>query len=218
MYCTIIAYRTDKYGQNGPKSWADFWNVQKFPGRRALHKHPIDMLEAALMADGVPMDKLYPIDMDRAFKKLDELKKHVEVWWTGGAQTTQLLQSGEVDMLPTWNARAQVVIDAGGPVAIEWNQGLYALEGWVVPKGTPNAAIAKKFVQFCANAKRQAEFVSALPYGPTNPKAYDFIPPERAKFLPTNPAHFPKLILADQNWWGKYKDEAEQKFNEWLLS
>jgi putative spermidine/putrescine transport system substrate-binding protein len=218
MYCTILAYRTDKYGTNGPKSWADFWDVKKFPGRRSLHKHPIDMLEVALMADGVPMDKLYPIDMDRAFKKLDQIKPHVDVWWTGGAQTTQLLQSGEVDMLPTWNARAQVVIDAKGPVAIEWNQGLYALEGWVVPKGTPNAEIAKKFVKFCANAKRQAEFVSALPYGPTNPKAYDYIPKERAQYLPTAPDNFKKITQSNNEWWGKNKEKAIERFNAWLLA
>jgi putative spermidine/putrescine transport system substrate-binding protein len=218
MYCTIIAYRTDKFGANGPKSWADFWDVKKFPGRRALHKHPIDMLEAALMADGVPADKIYPIDMDRAFKKLSEIKPHVDVWWTGGAQTTQLLQSGEVDMLPTWNARAQVVIDAGGPVQIEWNQGLYALEGWAIPKGTPKAELGKKFVKFCANAKRQAEFVSALPYGPTNPKAYDYIPADRAKYLPTAPANFKKIVQSNNDWWGKNKAAAIERFNAWLLS
>ena len=150
-YATVICYRTDKYKDNGPKNWADFWNVQKFPGRRAMHKHPIDM--------------------DRAFKKLDQIKPHVDVWWTGGAQTTQMLQSGEVDILPTWNARAQIVVEAGGPVAISWDQGIYALEGWVVPKGCPKAELAKKFIKYCANAKRQAEFVSKLAYGPTNPKA-----------------------------------------------
>src|SRR5947209_1489208 len=129
VYASVMGWRTDKYGQKGPQSWADFWDVQKFPGRRAMHKHPIDTLEQALMADGVPMDKLYPIDMDRAFKKLEQIKPHVDVWWTGGAQTTQMLQSGEVDMLPIWNARAQVVIEAGAPAALTWNQGLYAMEG-----------------------------------------------------------------------------------------
>lgn len=218
LYATIIAFRTDKYGKNGPKSWADFWDVKKFPGRRAMHKHPIDTLEEALMADGVPKDKLYPIDMDRAFKKLDEIKPHVAVWWTGGAQTTQMLQSGEVDLLPTWNARAQVVIDAKGPVAIEWNQGIYSLEGWVIPKGAPMRDEAMKFIKFCANAKRQAQFVSSLSYGPTNPKAYDYIPKERAQYLPTAPQNFPKLTQSSTEWWGKNKEKAIERFNAWLLS
>src|SRR5579863_5437837 len=118
VYATIQAYRTDKYGNNGPKTWADFWNVQKFPGRRAMRKSPYDTLEEALLADGVTPEKLYPLDMDRAFKKLDQIKQHVTVWWTGGAQATQLLQSGDVDICPVWNGRAQVAIDSGAPVAI----------------------------------------------------------------------------------------------------
>jgi putative spermidine/putrescine transport system substrate-binding protein len=218
IYATIIAWRTDKYGKNGPQSWADFWDVQKFPGRRAMHKHPIDMLEVALLADGVPKDKIYPIDMDRAFKKLDQIKKHVDVWWTGGAQTTEMLQSGEVDMMPTWNARAQVVIDAGKPVEITWNQGIFALEGWVVPKGCPKAEIGKKFITYCANAKRQAVFASALPYGPTNPKAYDYIPKDRAKYLPTAPDNLKLLMQSSTEWWGANKEKAIERFNAWLLS
>jgi putative spermidine/putrescine transport system substrate-binding protein len=218
IYCTIIAYRTDKFGKNGPTNWADFWNVEKFPGRRAMHKHPIDMLEAALMADGVPKDKVYPIDMDRAFKKLDQIKQHVDVWWTGGAQTTELLQSGEVDMLPTWNARAQVVIDAGKPVDLSWNQGIFAMEGWVIPKGDPKVELGKQFIKYCANAKRQAEFVSALPYGPTNPKAYDFIPKDRAKYLPTAPDNFKLLLQSSNEWWGTNKEKAIERFEAWLLT
>lgn len=218
VYATIIAYRTDKYGTNGPKNWADFWNVQKFPGRRSLHKHPIDMLEAALMADGVPIDKIYPIDMDRAFKKLDQIKPYVDVWWTGGAQTTQMLQSGEVDMISTWNARALVVVEAGGPVAISWDQGLYSLEGWVIPRGNPRADLARRFIKFCANAKRQAEFVAKLAYGPTNPRAYEFISPERAKVLPTAPDNLKLMAQSNTQWWGKNKEAALERFNAWLLT
>lgn len=217
-YATIIAYRTDKFGQHGPSSWADFWDVKKFPGRRAMHKHPIDTLEEALMADGVPMDKLYPIDMDRAFKKLDQIKSQVDVWWTGGAQTTQMLESGEVNMLPTWNARAQVVIDAGKPVALSWNQGIYSMEGWVIPKGDPNADLGRKFVTFCANAKRQAEFFDKLSYGPTNPRAYDYISKERAKSLPTAPQNLKLMVQSSTEWWGKNKEKAIERFNSWLLT
>lgn len=217
VYATVIAYRSDKYGANGPKNWADVWNVQKFPGRRSLHKHPIDMLEAALMADGVPKDKIYPIDMDRAFKKLDEIKPHVDVWWTGGAQTTQMLQSGEVDIISTWNARAQVVIEAGGPVSLSWDQGLFALEGWCIPRGNPRADLARRFIKYCANARRQAEFVSKLAYGPTNPKAYDFIPAERARFLPTAPDNLKLLVQSNTAWWAKNKEAALERFNAWLL-
>jgi len=218
LYCTIIAYRSDKYGKNGPQSWADFWDVKKFPGRRAMHKHPIDMLEVALMADGVPKDKVYPIDVDRALKKLDEIKPHVDVWWTGGAQTTEMLQSGEVDMMPTWNGRAQVVIDAGKPVEIVWNQGIYALEGWVVPKGAPKAELGKKFIKFCANAKQQSIFAQYIAYGPTNPGAYETIDKARAEILPTAPTHLKEMIQLDHEYWAKNQEKAIERFDTWMLA
>lgn len=218
VYATILAYRTDKLGENGPSSWADFWDLKQFPGRRALRRSPIDTLEIALLADGVSPAQLYPLDLDRAFKKLDQIKSHIAVWWTGGAQTTQLLQSGEVEMLPTWNGRAQVAIDAGSPVQIVWNQGLYSIEGWAIPKGDPHADAGREFIKFCSNPKRQAEYTKTLAYGPTNPKAYDYISSERAKVLPTAPDHIKTMIHSSQDWWGEHKEEAVQRFENWILS
>jgi putative spermidine/putrescine transport system substrate-binding protein len=91
-YTTALGYRTDVFPNNShPKGWAEFWDVRRFPGPRSLRNHPADNLEFALLADGVPMDQLYPIDMDRAFRKLDEIRPHITVWWSTGAQPAQLL-------------------------------------------------------------------------------------------------------------------------------
>ncbi len=133
VYTALLAYRTDAFkGRKPPTSWKDLWDVAGVPGRRAIRKHPFDTTEEALLADGVPKDKLYPCDVDRAFRSLDKIKKNVAVWWTGGAQTSQMLKSGEVDMIPTWNARAQAAIDDGAPAAMAWDQGLWAVEGWSI--------------------------------------------------------------------------------------
>ncbi len=218
VYSTVLAYRTDKLGQNAPKSWADFWDVQKFPGRRSLRRNPLDTLEQGLMADGVSIDKLYPLDVDRAFRSLDRIKKHIAVWWTSGAQAMQLIQSGEVDMISTWNGRAQAAIDGGAPVAIVWNQGLYSIEGWGIPKGTPNAAAAKAFVRFCADAERQAIMTEDLAYGPTNLKAYDRIPAKRASILPTAPDNIKGMRLPSPEWWHQNREKVSERFNAWLLS
>lgn len=218
IYSLVMAYRTDKFSSGGPKSWADFWDVKKFPGRRALQKHPINTLEIALMADGVSKDALYPLDVDRAFKKLDAIKKDISVWWTSGAQTTQMLKSGEIDLVPTYSPRAQLVIDAGGPVKIEWNQGLYSILGWVIPKGNPKVELGRKFVKYCANAKRQAAWTALLADGPTNPNAYNFIPPERAKILPTAPEHFKLAAQTNPIWWATNKAKVIERFDAWLLA
>lgn len=218
VYSTVFAYRKDKFAGTAPKSWSDFWNVEKFPGRRSLRKNPIDTLEQALLADGVPLDQLYPLDIERAFKSLDRIKPHIAVWWTGGAQSTQLIQSGEVDIISLWSARAQAAIDGGVPVEIVWNQGLYSIEGWGVPKGCPAADAARQFIKFCAGAVQQAAFTEILSYGPTNLDAYKSIPAERAKSLPTSEANLKLMTLAREDWWSANRTAMNDRFNAWLLT
>ncbi|MBP2301788.1 ABC transporter substrate-binding protein [Azospirillum picis] len=217
VYSTILGYRSDKFASKAPQSWADFWNVETFPGRRSLRKNPIDTLEQALLADGVPLDALYPLDVDRAYKSLDRIRQHIAVWWTGGAQSTQLIQSGEVDMIALWNARAQAAIDGGAPVKISWGQGLYSIEGWGIPKGNPRADAARQFIKFCADPQRQAVFTEVLAYGPTNLKAYDSIPKERAQALPTFPANLKQMTIAKEDWWGANRSKMSERFNAWIL-
>jgi putative spermidine/putrescine transport system substrate-binding protein len=217
VVATISAYRTDKFATNGPDSWADFWNVEKFPGRRSLRHSPLDTLEEALLADGVPPAQLYPLDVDRAFRSLDKIKPHITVWWTGGAQTTQMLHSGEVDMIATWNARAQAAIDGGAPAKIVWNQGFYTPEGWLVPRGCPRAEDVIRFIRFCTDPQRQALFTAGLAYGPTNLDAYKYIPPQRAELLPTAPDHLKLMRVIDAKWWNANRDSVTDRFETWLI-
>lgn len=217
VFATLLAYRTDKFPTNGPNNWADFWNVEKFPGRRALYKGVAGMLECALMADGVPANKLYPIDVDRAFKMLDKIKPHINVWWTSGAQNTQILQSGEVDMADTWGARAFAAIEGGAPVQMVWTQGLYSTDGWSIPKGTPRADLARKFVRFCMKPEQQAIYSNTVANAPSNQLAYQFIKPDRAKVLATSPENIKGLAPTDNLWWAQNRAKTVERFNDWLL-
>ena len=213
----VMAYRTDTMGADALNSWADFWDVQSKPGARALRRKAFDTIEQALLAAGVPGDALYPLDFDKAFQSLDEIKPNIDVWWTGGAQTSQLLASGEVDALPTWNARAQTVIDDGAPVQINWNEALYTFEGWGILRGGPKVDLMQEFVSFCAQGSQQSKFTPYLAYGPTNPSAYDDIPVDRAAVLPSNPAFFGSMVKSNAQFWGKEGDAANERFNSWVL-
>ncbi len=216
-YSTIFACRTDTIKGAGPESWVDFWNVSKFPGRRALRQFPVDTIEEAIMAGGTDPKKLYPFTFEAAFKSLDQIKSHVDVWWTGGAQSSQLIKTGEVDMCATWNGRAQAAIDDGAPARIVWNGGLYAFEGFCIGKGNPKADLARKFIASCANAQRQAAYTNYLSYGPTNPNAYKHINPDKAQNLPTAPENIKGMVFQDSVFWGKNLDAALDKFNAWVL-
>lgn len=215
-FATIIGYRKDKYPNGGPKDWKDFWDVAKFPGPRSLQRYPVRVLPLALLADGVPMDKLYPLDVDRAFKSLDKIKKHVRVWWTAGNQSTQILRDGEVDMIGIWHGRYYDAEDAGAPVGMTWNQGETDVAYWVVAKGTPNAAMARKFIEFAVSAKPLAGFVSAAAYGPMNPAANEFIPADKAARMPTSKENASKIFDQDIAKLGADPADISRRFEEWL--
>jgi putative spermidine/putrescine transport system substrate-binding protein len=215
---TNLVYRTDKFPNGGPKNWADFWNVEKFPGNRSLYSDPVISLVFALSADGVPHDKIYPIDVDRAFKKLDQIKSHIKVWWTQGTQSQQLLRDGEVDLMAMWNARGSELKNQGVPCEVVWAGADLHLTLWGVAKGAPNAKAAWQFIQFAVQAERQAEFAKRLYYGPTNPDAYNFLTPEIARQLPSYPANYDVAVPNDAAWQAANYVAVQERFTQWLAS
>lgn len=216
IYSAVMAYRTDTM-KKAPGSWSDFWNTKDFPGRRALRNHPFDTTEIALMADGVQQANIYPCDTDRAYKSLNRIRPNVNVWWSQGAQSAQLIQSGEVDMIAIWNGAAQKVIEAGAPVAIQWNQNVATYEGWGILRGTPKAQAAREFVAFAMEPRQQAIVAKYLAYGPANPKAYEFIDPKRAKQLSTFPEYRKAALNIDTAYWATAGTQAQERFNAWKL-
>jgi putative spermidine/putrescine transport system substrate-binding protein len=218
IYATVLAYNTDKYGAHPPTGgWKDFWDVARFPGRRALRKHPFDTCEIALMADGVSQDKVYPIDADRAFKSLDKIKPNINVWYSSGAEAVQAMTSHEVDMNSTWHAGARAAIRGGAPIAISWNQGLYQLSGWSIPKGTPKADLARKFIKFASRTDRQVAYTNILAGGPTNEEVTAQLDPAFAKLLPSYPDNFSQLLQIDNSSLSKVKDQLTERFLTWVV-
>ncbi|NOJ45352.1 ABC transporter substrate-binding protein [Bradyrhizobium archetypum] len=213
FYSSVLAYSQKTFPQNAPNSWADFWDVKKFPGRRALRNHPIATLEAALMADGVAPDKLYPLDVDRAFRKLEEIKPHITVWWTSGAQSAQLLNDGEVDMVMAWNGRVSAVAKEGAKVNFTYNQGILQSTSLCILKGAPNLDTAVKFLNEAIDPVHQANLPLHIDYGPGNPKAFEtgVIKPERAAQLPSEPTNAAKQALMSYAWWSSPQGEAAEK-------
>lgn len=144
-YSVVMAWRTDKFAE-GPHSWAQFWDTEKFPGRRALSVAPDEMMEVALLADGVPKDKLYPLDVDRGLKSLARIKPDIAAWWTSGAQSTQLIKDGEVDLIAIWSGRVQPIAKDGVSVAYSYDEGLLGYGCMGVLKGSKNLKAAQAFV------------------------------------------------------------------------
>ena len=220
VYSTVLAYRTDAFkASHAPQSWQDFWDINRFPGRRALRKHPFDTIEIALMADGVPPSEIYPCDLDRAFRSLDKIKPHISAWWTSDSQNTQWLRSNEIDLLQMSSNPAQEAIDAKLPVAIcEEGQIVGSLD-WAILKGTPKADLCRQFIKFASDPKRQVLLSAHSGFvGLTHPDAFKHIDPERVKLIPTYLDNLKKVCTTDVAYWFKNQNAVIERFNNWVIS
>jgi putative spermidine/putrescine transport system substrate-binding protein len=218
VYSTVFGYRTDTFPSGAPTSWKDFWDVKRFPGPRAMEDGPAGNLEFALLADGVKPDKLYPLDVDRAFKKLDEIYPSVSVWWKTGQQPIQLLVDKEVVLSTAWNTRLYNAIKKGAPLAIQWNGGLSARGSWVIPKGTKNKEYAMKLFAFMTDPKNQAQVSIGIGSSGANLDANNYIPADTLKLLPLSPENAPKQVWLNEEWWAKNGDAVNERWNKWKLS
>ncbi len=219
-YSTCLAYRKDKFPNKPPNSWADFWDVQGFPGVRAFQKYAQwGPIEAALLADGVPIDQLYPLDIDRAFRSLDRIKPHIRIWWEAGAQPAQLLTDGEVDLTDAWIARIQFLIEQGSTVlGYTWNQGRLSSDSLVIPRGSKNVDVAHDFINFALRPEVQRAFAMIYPDGPANKRAFEALPPERVAVLPSAPQNKALQVYPDYQWWADHLDEVVERFNAWVAA
>jgi putative spermidine/putrescine transport system substrate-binding protein len=220
LVSTMLAWRTDKYKDNPPKTWADFWDVKKFPGRRALGAFPQEVLEIALMADGVPPEKLYPLDVDRAFKSLQKIKPSINVWWKTGNQGAQLLKDGEVDMLMIWGSRISPMIRDKSPVDFTYNEALLGYSCLAIPKGAANAATAQKVIALMLSPEIQANIPGNMDfYGPVNADAYKVknFSPEVLRYLNSSPQNIKGQGWLNPQWWGDNMSKVHERFQALML-
>lgn len=203
-YSVVLAWRTDVYKDKPPQSWKDLWDVKGFPGRRALSAFPQEMMEVALLADGVEKDKLYPLDTARAFASLEKIKGNVAVWWSSGAQSAQLIKDKEVDMMAIWGSRVANVIKDGGPVNFTYQDAILGYGCLAILKGSSNVQAAQKFIAGVVSPEIQARIPEMMPYyGPTNSLAFEvktFAPDVLAKSN-MSPENIKKQTFLNANWW-----------------
>jgi len=219
-YSFVLAWNTNRISGEAPTSWADFWDVEKFPGPRSLFDDPFSNIEIALLADGLSTNEIYPLTeekIDRAFAKLDEIYPHVRVWWSSYAESPQLLADGEVVMASGSSGRLFDIIDEGAPVGFTYEQGIFAANAFVVPKGAPNTALAMEFINFVLDPANQAAAVSEVAYGPVNQNAFDYISDERALELNTAPQWMALQVPMDEQWWAQERAGLQRRWLEWKL-
>lgn len=226
VYSTTFGYRTDLVSE-APTSISDVFDMGKIPGKRALEKKPINNLEWALLADGVPADSVYdvldtPEGVAQAFAKLDSIKDQV-VWWTRGAQPTQLLADGEVVMASAYNGRLfSAIEEEKQPIAMMWDWQVFDIDGWVVPKGAPHRDATMQLVRFATDTQRLADQAKYISYGPARMSSaplvgkHEDLGIEMAPHMPTDPNNAKTTLLFNYEWWADNQDDLNEQFASWI--
>ncbi|SFD69950.1 extracellular solute-binding protein [Roseivivax sediminis] len=225
VYSTTFGYRTDMVpeGADAPDEICDVWDLETYPGKRALEKRPINNMEWALLCDGVAKDEIYDVlatdeGQDQALAKLDEIKDDV-IWWSAGADTPQLLADGEVFMGSTYNGRLYSVIEEQDqPVGMMWDAQVFDLDGWIIPEGLPEDRLArvKDFVRFATDTQRLADQAEYISYGPARETSAPLVPEDMKQHMPTDPENSENTFLYNYEFWADYRDDIDAKFQSWL--
>lgn len=211
-YSFVIGCNKDAVAEC-PKTWADLFDTAKFPGKRTFYKWSAPgVIEAALLADGVAPADLYPLDLDRAFKKLDAIKGDI-IWWSSGAQSQQMLASAETPYGSFWNGRLTALAASGIAVETSWDQNITAADSLVVPKGAPNKEAAMRFIALATSPKAQAAMAAATGYAPINLDAPSEMDPGVRATLPDQQAE--TQVDADMAYWAEHRDEIGARWYAW---
>lgn len=231
VYSTTFGYRTDvaEWGDKTPTSIKDVFDLENFPGKRSLEKRPINNLEWALLADGVPAGQIYdvlstPEGVDRAFAKLDTIKDEV-IWWSAGADTPQRLADGQVVIGSTYNGRLFALIEEEKqPVAMLWDWQVFDLDGWIVPAGLDpeREKAVMDYLYFATDTQRLADQAKYISYGPARQSSAPLVGKhatlgiDMAPHMPTDPDNAKNTLLYNYAWWADNRDELDQRFQAWL--
>jgi putative spermidine/putrescine transport system substrate-binding protein len=226
VFSTVFAYDSSKMAE-GPTTIADFFNLEKFPGKRGMRKGAKANLEMALMADGVPAAEVYgilatPEGQDRAFAMLDKIKADT-IWWEAGAQPPQLLADGEVAMTTAYNGRIfAAAAGEGKPFNTVWDGQVYEYDLFVIPKGAPNKDEALEFIKFATSTQALADQAKWISYGPARKSSgplvglYQDGKTEMGPYMPTSAANLTNALASSYEFWVDRDAELNERFQAWL--
>jgi putative spermidine/putrescine transport system substrate-binding protein len=219
----VLAWSRDKF--SGAPTWADFWDVAKVPGKRGLRYGARGNLEFALMADGVSPGDVYstlrdPAGVERAFRKLDQLKPYI-VWWKTDDEAPRLLASGDVLMT---SAPAGVLLAAAKATsgvaprdfAVQWTGALLTFDSWVIPATVANPDIARRFLAFASDPRRQKALGAFPGYGSAVTGGTDELGAAEKADSPATPANLSAGLMVDQAFWRDNGARLEKLYESWL--
>lgn len=218
-FSSVIAYDSEKFGDDFPQTWKDFYDFDKYKGIRTLRRDAEVMLDTIQLALGGDPAALYPLDVPACLDFIKEIKDKI-LFWESGSQSEEMMREGEADLGILWQSRARNAgTDSGGRVKMTWGQGILQTGSFVIPKGAPGAMDAQRLLaSMLANAEGQVTALRMIGVAPTNPKAIEIVPEELNEFNPMSPANRQLQVMLDAAWWGENYDTVNQAYIDVISS
>lgn len=216
VFSNVIAYDAQATRGAVPSGWADFYDLKRFPGKRTMCKYIQGQLEPVLLADGVPPEQLYPLDVDRAFRKLKPLLPEI-IFWDGGAQSQQLFRDGEVVMGNIWHTRANL-LRKEDPERFNWtwSQNIFFASAWSVPKGNPAGKKVFEFINSSLDPAGQLTLFRLMGNGPSNPKTLALMTPQELALNPSSPANARTRIPLNPAYYAQNESDLQNRYLDFI--
>ncbi len=223
VWSTVVAYANDRVGSAAPTTIKDFFDLQKYPGRRGLRRDPRVNMEWALMADGVAPGDVYKTletedGIKRALAMLNRIRGNI-VWWSSGSEPMELLRSKQVVMTSVWNGRTyRPIVEKGEAVTVIWDGQVWDIDSWGIVKGTDNLDKAVSFVHYATDTQRLVDQTKYISYGPARKSSVAKVGAEVLDHLPTAEKNMANALQTNAGWWASRLPEMREQFEGWIKS
>ena len=196
LYSTTFGYRTDvaDWGGKVPEDICAIFDLENFPGKRALEKRPINNLEWALIcSDGAETPQLL----------------------ADGEVVIGSTYNGRL---------FSVIEEQKQPVAMLWDYEVFDIDGFVVPADLPEDRLnrVKHFLRYATDTQHLADQAKFISYGPARASSQPLVTThvdlgiEMAPHMPTSPENAKTGFLFNYTWWADHRDELDARFQSWL--
>jgi Spermidine/putrescine-binding periplasmic protein len=216
-YAIVFSYDTQKWPdpETAPKTVADFFDVQRFPGTRGVAAALGDgVLEWALLADGVDPASLYPLDVERALAKWETIRPHT-IWTSTQDELLNLVRTRQVDMQLLLQPHTLAALDKNVPLAPVWDVTLTNVSSLAIPRGSPLIEQALHFLSYVLQPSQQARIAEVGGVEPVNREAEPARSANGDLVDAFGPANTGTTVAIDQQWWGQNRTEALAAFEAW---
>ena len=204
-----------------PKTWADAYDTNRYKGLRAMSKHisTTPTLEHALLAAGVPIDKLYPLDVNLAFSSLKKLGSKNIHWYENNQEPVNFLIQQLGPLANIASGRVAIANRTGAQIGFVYNQLQVSGDYLAVPRGAKNKEGAFRLMNFILNNDQAAvNWMTETTYTLSNDRAVTLMPPDVAAQLPTSPTMKGKFFFKDIEWWGANFNTVTVRFQQFIAS